>query len=101
MGASCKSKAHGYTVRSIEKDIIELESDKPLHEGSIFGLSALSETAIVSCGEDKRVAVYNWDAPLNTTYFTGHSKAVNRVAAHFCAPNLNASLHTPYFLGHM
>ena len=81
MGSSCNSKAQ-YAETDKNNDLpVESESSegKAVHDGSIFGLRRLSETRVVSCGEDAKVALFDWNAPDQTKYFEGHTKPVNRV----------------------
>jgi WD40 repeat protein len=55
-----------------------------LHSGPVFGLYRISEERILSCGEDKRILLHDWSSSSGepVAVFAGHTKPVNRVAAH-------------------
>lgn len=81
MGATCNSKYAESNITNQLHDIITDDNIKipPVLEGSIFGACHFGESKIIVCGEDKRVALFDWSSPLNRSYFPGHTKPINRV----------------------
>ena len=63
-----KVKTHSNQTKSIE-----------LHTGPVFGLYRINDSQIVTCSEDKKIAIFDWHHPDDTVYLEGHKKAVNRV----------------------
>ena len=87
---SCGSKsssynnAHGgdtnlYSSRAVAGSRSEMECGGPIHGGPILGLSQVNEAVTVTCGDDKRVALFDWNATRDIAYLTGHSRPVNKV----------------------
>ena len=60
-----------------------------VHAGSILGCTSANSigcndgsclNAVLTCGEDKRIALFNWDQPADRLYFDGHTRPVNQVS---------------------
>ena len=74
---TCNSKSKNpYKANDAEDDINIINYS--IHDGSIANICAF-KNHLVSCSEDKRVALFDWDLPDAPKYFIGHTKAVNRV----------------------
>ena len=106
MGQSCSSseskkyKDDGGVVQDLSSKNVGFhfpsnkESESPIHTGSVLGLSSSFNGKTLSCGDDKRIAIFSWtknNSPLrqqpsfsiahtSIMYCTGHEKAVNRIA---------------------
>lgn len=49
-----------------------------LHDGSIANISSYSNK-LITCSDDKRIALFDWDLSDKPFYINGHTKTVNRV----------------------
>lgn len=65
----------------------ESKPERSRHSGAILGLTIVGDQ-IISCSDDKTIAISKWtprskrtDSYDEISYLTGHSRAVNRVAA--------------------
>lgn len=55
-----------------------------VHDGPILGMSYSADQHLITCGDDRRIAILNLNSMLKNKnyvphYLDGHSKAVNRV----------------------
>ena len=116
MGNSCSSSKGSYSTSTanpwIESALppptstLQQPSVPALHEGSILGSahagngnsSNNSSSRVLTCGEDKRIALFDWEHPIDRIYFEGHGRPVNQVS--FDSIRLNIDINT-YLLAHL
>ena len=82
--AQGKTKTYGSEgVSRKSADALVNDSNITIHQGSILGLCYATENRLLTCSDDKNIAIVGLDNILDDNYvpkfLIGHSKAVNRV----------------------
>ena len=73
--------AVGSTESSVPSSTAQQSCIPAVHAGSILGsASATSLGTILTCGEDKRIALFDWENPTDHVYYEGHKRPVNQVS---------------------
>ena len=117
MGNSCSSSKGSYSTSTanpwIESALppptstLQQPSVPALHEGSILGSAHAgngntsnnnSSSRVLTCGEDKRIALFDWEHPTDRVYFEGHGRPVNQVPFDSIRLNVDINIHLLTYL---
>ena len=75
-----KRNKKSYDVSSNETSTRSISNHvSAIHSGGILGMTQLSDNEVVTCSDDKTIAIFNVDQKQIRQYLKGHTKAVNRV----------------------